>query len=133
MKTAIVLIAHGSRVEKANADLLHLAEQLRADGWPVVEAYLELAQPDIETAGGACVTQGAKRVVLLPYFLSAGVHVRRDLTTARDSLAHRYPQVEFVLGEPLGRHPLLVHILRERLLEALRPEMPGAAPPPEDA
>jgi sirohydrochlorin ferrochelatase len=56
--------------------------------------------------------------VLLPYFLSAGVHVRRDLAESRRRLAERFPQVEFRLGEPLGRHPLLLDVVAERAQQA---------------
>jgi sirohydrochlorin ferrochelatase len=65
-------------------------------------------------------------VVLVPYFLSAGVHVRRDLAAARDRLARAFPHVEFRLAEPLGRHPLLLEVVAERADEACR-----AASPPQ--
>jgi sirohydrochlorin ferrochelatase len=55
----------------------------------------------------------------VPYFLSAGVHVRRDLTAARQSLADRFAQVEFRLAEPLGRHPLLLDVVAERARQAV--------------
>jgi sirohydrochlorin ferrochelatase len=118
--TALVLIAHGSRQPEANADLHDLARQLRAaDRYAVIEpAFLELAEPTIETAGRACVAGGARRVVLVPYFLSAGVHVRRDLRDARDRLAAAFPHVEFLLAGPLGPHPLLLDILTQRAREA---------------
>ena len=119
MKTALLLIAHGSRQEEANADLFHVAARLRARGQAIVEAtFLELAEPGIEEGGIRCVEQGAERVVLVPYFLSAGVHVRRDLAAARAKLAERFPKVEFRLAEPLGRHPLLVDVVLERAREA---------------
>src|SRR5262249_13650099 len=113
MADALLLIAHGSRQEEANADLFHLAAELRRRGsHAVVEAsFLELAQPDIDAGGARCVAQGVQRVVLLPYFLSAGIHVQRDLAAARDRLATRFPHVEFRLAEPLGRHPLLVEVV----------------------
>jgi sirohydrochlorin ferrochelatase len=119
MNTALLLIAHGSRQPEANADLYHLVEGLRARGHAIVEAsFLELAEPDIAEGGRRCVSGGATRVVLVPYFLSAGVHVRRDLTAARDQLARRFPAVEFRLAEPLGRHPLLLDVVEERVREA---------------
>lgn len=119
MKTALLLIAHGSRQEEANADLLYVAGGLRARGWPIVEAsFLELAEPDIEQGGTHCIEQGAERVVLVPYFLSAGVHVRRDLSAARTKLAERFPSLDFRLAEPLGQHPLLLDVLAERVQEA---------------
>jgi sirohydrochlorin ferrochelatase len=119
-RTALLLIAHGSREPQANDDLHHLAEQLRRRGpYSVVEpAYLELAQPDIDAGGARCVEQGAGRVILVPYFLSAGVHVRRDLVDARARLAARFPGVEFRLAEPLGRHPVLVDVVAERAADA---------------
>ena len=121
MKDALLLIAHGSRQGEANADLLHLADALRRSGEyvPVMASFLELAEPNIEEGGAGCVAAGANRIVLMPYFLSAGVHVRRDLTAARDRLALRFPEVEFRLAEPLGRHPLLQAIVSERVRDAL--------------
>jgi sirohydrochlorin ferrochelatase len=119
-KTALLLIAHGSREKEANADLHHLVGKVRdRGGYAVVEAaFLELAEPDIERAGARCAEQGAEQVILLPCFLSAGVHVRRDLTEACRLLSERHPQVCFRLAEPLSRHPLLVDVLIERARQA---------------
>ena len=116
---AILLIAHGSRRSEANADLEHIAEALRhRPDSPLVEcSYLELAPPTIGVGGAACVERGATDVVLLPYFLSPGVHVREDLLTARNALAERFPHVAFQLAEPLGRHPLLLTIVEDRIRE----------------
>jgi len=120
--TALLLIAHGSRRPEANADLDHLAGVLRARGeWRLVQpAYLELCEPSIVAGGVTCVAAGATRVVMVPYFLSAGVHVVEDLTAARNELARRHPAVEFVLAEPLGRHPLLAEVVAERARKATR-------------
>ncbi len=121
MKTALLLIAHGSRQDEANADLRDVVAEIRKGGdYAVVEgAYLELAEPTIEKASARCVARGVERVVLLPYFLSAGVHVRQDLAAIRRKLAAGFPRVEFSLAEPLGPHPLLVQIVEERARQAL--------------
>ena len=119
-KTALLLIAHGSRQDEANADLLDMVAEMRKTGdYAVVEgAYLELSAPTIEEACALCVAQGAEKVVLLPYFLSAGVHVRQDLTAILGKLADSYPEVRFSLAEPLGPHPLLLEIVAVRAREA---------------
>jgi sirohydrochlorin ferrochelatase len=119
MKTALLLIAHGSREPDANNDLHALADALRGRGeYAILEAsFLELAEPTIEAAGRRCVEQGAERVILLPYFLSAGVHVKRDLQRYRDELATQFPVVEVLLAQPLGRHPLLREIVLQRAKE----------------
>lgn len=115
---AVLLIAHGSRRPEANADLVQLAERLRERGYPRVEvSYLELAEPTIPQGGKACAETGANVVLMLPYFLSAGVHVARDLEGFREQLSATFPAVEFRLCQPLGLHPLLVDVVLARLAE----------------
>src|SRR5438046_10116774 len=94
-RTALLLIAHGSRRAEANADLDYVAERMRERGrYPVVQvSFLELAEPGIEAGGAACVDRGATDVILLPYFLSAGVHVQDDFAEARHRLAASFPGV----------------------------------------
>ncbi|HEV3443323.1 MAG TPA: CbiX/SirB N-terminal domain-containing protein [Gemmataceae bacterium] len=118
--TALLLIAHGSREELANADLHYVRDQvLKQRRYGLVEvAYLELAKPAILEAADACVRQGAVEVILLPYFLSAGVHVLRDLTEAHVALSRRHPGVRFRLAAPLGQHPLLAEIVLQRAITA---------------
>ncbi len=123
MRIALQLIAHGSREPEANADLHQVAAALRLRGeYAIVEAsFLELAEPSIDQAAARCVEQGAERVVLLPHFLSAGVHVQRDLTEARGKLAARFPEVQFLLADPIGQHPMLLEILIDRARAAEQP------------
>lgn len=120
-KPALLLIAHGSRYPGANADLEWVADRLRERGayGHVQPSYLELAEPGIEAGGVICAERGASRVVMVPYFLSAGLHVREDLKAARDALASRFPEVDFQLAEPMGRHPSLVDVIDERAAEVL--------------
>jgi len=118
---SLLLIAHGSRRAEANADLEHVAEQMRRRcGYGHVQcSYLELCEPNIRDGGVKCVEAGAVEVVMLPYFLSPGVHVREDLTDAQDSLRTEYPHVSFLLAEPFGRHPLLIDLVEQRANEVL--------------
>jgi sirohydrochlorin ferrochelatase len=124
VQTALLLIAHGSRRPEANEDLAHLAAQIQTRNLFafVQTAFLELAEPTIADGGRNCVEHGVERVVLLPYFLAPGVHARDDMISARNELAARFPHVEFLLAEPLGRHPLLIDIVLERAASAKTPE-----------
>ena len=130
MPTAVLLIAHGSRHAPANDDLRRLAAHLALAGaHPIVEpAFLELAAPDIAAGGDRCVARGADRVLMIPYFLAAGVHLLRDLTAARDGLMARHPGVEFRLGPPLGPDALLEELVAKRVAQ-----LDGDGPPPEFA
>lgn len=121
LPTAVIVIAHGSRRQAANEDARWIAARLAesSDYKPIEVAYLELAAPDIRTAALTCVTQGARRVLLLPYFLSAGRHVVEDLRKVCTELSQTYPGVAFELCPPLGLHPLMLQIVRDRLQERL--------------
>ena len=117
--TAVLLIAHGSRNAAANDDLLALARRIAKTGThPIVEpCFLELADPDIPAGGRRCVERGARSVLMIPYFLSEGVHLIRDLTAARDALALAHPSANFRLAPPLGPHPLLDELVAIRIRE----------------
>ena len=130
LTTAVLLIAHGSRHAPANDDLRRVAERVAESAThPIVEAaFLELAHPDIAAAGARCVERGASRVLMIPFFLSAGVHLLRDLTAARDALTTNHPGVEFRLGPPLGPDPLLERLVGERI-----DQLDGTGPAPEFA
>ena len=79
----LLLIAHGSRRQSANDEILQLGERVSAlaeDDFDGVEvAFLELAQPDIGAGIARCVERGATRIVAVPYFLAGGNHVNRDI------------------------------------------------------
>ena len=121
-QTAVLLIAHGSRRPEANQDLVQLAKMIGSQGrYDLIEvSYLELASPTILEGGRRCVEQGAKRVLMFPYFLSAGVHVVTDLNEIRDQLAAEFPDVKFILCHHLGLHPLMTELVMLRLSEADR-------------
>ena len=117
--TAVLLMAHGSRRESANADLVRLAEIVRSKNvYRIVEiGYLELAEPTIPQGARTCLDQGARVVLMLPFFLSAGAHVAGDLERYRSELSEEFPHVSFRLCPPLGLHPLIVDVVFDRLRE----------------
>jgi sirohydrochlorin ferrochelatase len=133
--TAVLLIAHGSRHAPANDDLRRTAAWLADRGeFAIVEpAFLELAEPNIRAGGDCCADRGATRVLMVPYFLSAGVHLIRDLVAARDDLHRRHPGVEFRLGPPLGPDPALDRLVLDRAHQLDTGGSPDFAPASEMA
>ena len=122
MKTAILLMGHGSRVAEANSALHAIAEMVRKDGgYEIVEvAFREMHSPNIQAGIDACVRQGAQRVLLYPYFLFAGAHVLEDLPAEMEEAKKRHPGLQLLMGQPLGVHPKLAEIVCERIAEALK-------------
>jgi sirohydrochlorin ferrochelatase len=121
MKTAILLMAHGSRIAEANDAALEIAAQVKQmTGYDIVEvSFREQHLPNIQAGIDACVAQGAQRVLLMPYFLFVGAHVQEDLPAEMAEAKRRYPQVEFAMGKHLGAHRKLAEVVVERVAEAL--------------
>lgn len=117
----VVIVDHGSRRESSNRMLEDFAA-LFADEMPgaVVEAaHMELAEPSIGTAFGRCVARGARRVVVMPYFLLPGRHWHEDIPRLAAEAASEHEGVEFLVGSPIGLHPLMLGVVRARLEHCL--------------
>lgn len=117
MKTGVVLVSHGSRLPSANEELWRVARLLNREGeYRVVQpAYLEWAEPDVAAGIDICVAKGADRVIVVPYFLLSGTHVRKDLAELAEEAKRRHPEVTVLLAKELGMHPVLTDIILDRI------------------
>jgi len=120
VKQGIVIFAHGSRIEPANEAVRTVAAEVaRAAGHPLVEAaFLELGQPDLEGAVVRLLARGARRVLVMPYFLTMGLHLERDLPALVGAIAARHP-VEIRCTPPLDGHPGLIAVVADRVRQGL--------------
>lgn len=119
--TGIILFGHGSRVEDANQGVRDLARQVQ-DAGPyhhVRAAFLELAQPDLNAAIAEAAAAGLQRLIVIPYFLTEGTHLRRDLPNLIAPLKLKFPGVAIDLGQSLEGHPLMASIILGRIQEVL--------------
>ncbi len=120
MPTGIVVFGHGSSVASANeAVRVVAAEAGRRGGWTLYEtAFLECA-PRLEDAVARLVGEGATEVMVLPYFLTLGIHLQRDLPKIVTELEARHG-IRIEVRPPLDGHPELSGILVDRAMEAGR-------------
>jgi sirohydrochlorin ferrochelatase len=124
MTTAILLLAHGSRIAEANDPAREIAALVKQmTQFDIVEAaFREQHLPNIQQGVDMCVEQGATRILLVPYFLYMGAHVTEDLPEELEEARKRHPDVEMVLGKHLGVHKKLAEIVVERIAESLTEE-----------
>jgi sirohydrochlorin ferrochelatase len=115
-RNALIVFAHGSRIEDANEAVRRVAAQAAERcGFELWQAaFLELAAPDLPAAVGGLASQGARRVIVTPYFLTMGVHLTNDLPRILGSIAKQHPGLELECAPPLDGHPALVDIVSDR-------------------
>ncbi len=119
--TGIVLFAHGSSVEGANRSVEDLAGKVRTTGpySHVSAAFLELARPNLSDALEGALEAGLKHVIIIPYFLTMGVHLQQDLPRLIAEERRRHPNLEITVAESLEGHPLMASIILERVRKAI--------------
>ena len=121
-KTGFVVFAHGSTVESANqAVRAVVADMARAGSFELTEtAFLEGGKPGLLTAIESLMERGAGRICVVPYFLTTGMHLKRDLPALIDECRSKHPSLEVVVSGPLDGHPALARILLDRANAALQ-------------
>jgi sirohydrochlorin cobaltochelatase len=104
MTQGLLLFAHGARDPRWAEPFDAVAARVQAarPEWQVELAYLEFMQPDLRSAGERLAAAGCGRVVVLPLFLGAGGHVRKDLPLLMAELAAAHPSVQWHLSRAIG-------------------------------
>ena len=118
--TGLILFAHGSSVESANAAVRAVTASLDVGGYDLIEtAFLELGAPDLPHAVDSLAERGATRIVVVPYFLTLGIHLQRDLPRIVDEIRQAHPRIHIEVTEPLDGHPALLQVVLDRARTAL--------------
>jgi sirohydrochlorin ferrochelatase len=129
--TGFILFGHGSRIESANDSVRRAAASLAASGrFPVEPAFLELGKPDLAAAVDTLAGQGASRIIVIPYFLTLGTHLQRDLPILIGQSARRHVAVSIEMTAPLDGHPALLEVLLDRATQAEAVATSGAGGTP---
>jgi sirohydrochlorin ferrochelatase len=81
-------------------------------------AFLEGGKPSLGEAAAQLASEGASRIVVLPYFLTLGLHLQRDLPNLIEQAKGRVPGVAIEVTPPLDGHPAMVEALLDRAREA---------------
>jgi sirohydrochlorin cobaltochelatase len=113
MTKALILFAHGARDPLWRQPFEAVAEQVRAlrPDTAVRLAYLEFMAPSLTEAGDQLARSGATEVCVVPMFLGAGGHVRRDLPALLEALRQQHPQVSWVLRPAIGEAQAVIEAM----------------------
>lgn len=112
---ALLLIAHGSRRQQSNEEVIKLAEKLNDNSraqYSIIHAgFLELAAPLIPDGIKKCVDEGATSIVILPYFLNSGRHVIEDIPNIVTNAQNDYPDIDIKIAAHLGASDMMMDLL----------------------
>ena len=100
--TALIVFAHGSSVESANDAVRAVAAAVAREGaFELVEpAFLEGGKPDLAGAIARLAGRGASKVLVVPYFLTLGLHLQRDLPRIVADISRGQPDLDIRVAPP---------------------------------
>lgn len=104
MKRGVLLFAHGARDSRWAIPFEDVARRVReaAPEAQVTLAFLEFMNPDMVDAGRQLAEAGCTHVDVVPLFLGAGGHVRKDVPQLLASLQSAHPAVHWELRPAVG-------------------------------
>ena len=119
MRTAIIIVDHGSRMAESNRLLEQVAEAFGkrfSERYAIVEpAHMELAEPSIAAAYHRCVERGGDRIVVCPFFLGPGKHWTGDIPRLTAEACSKHPGTRYHVTPPLGLDDLILELLQKRV------------------
>ena len=117
----LLLVAHGSRRQESNLEIESLSKKITKieskEFDKVMPAFLEFASPSIPEAIKKCSEIGAAKVTILPYFLSAGVHITRDIPNEISEASQNTPDLDIQIANYFGSRDEIAEILMKTALD----------------
>ncbi|NJC73265.1 sirohydrochlorin chelatase [Planosporangium thailandense] len=118
MNAPLLIAGHGTADEAGAEQFRQFVKRVDgALGVPVAGGFIELSNPPIASAVDALLATGARRVAAVPLMLVAAGHAKGDIPASLARERQRHQELSFVYGRPLGPHPTILALLRERLAE----------------
>lgn len=113
MKTAVIILGHGSRSGSADDAVQRIAAEVRKSGrYEIVEhAFLQYVLPSPQEVLENCIRRHAEKIVVVPLFMQPGAHVTKDIPALVEGAKKQHPNIEIMVTDFAGSHPLMTEIV----------------------
>ena len=125
-KRGVLLFAHGARDPRWAGPFEDVARRVRGrePALAVQLAFLEFMTPSLCGAGELLVGAGCTQVDVIPLFLGAGGHVRKDLPELLAELAAAHPRVQWHLQRAIGEVDSVIEAMAGAAIASLNETQP---------
>jgi sirohydrochlorin ferrochelatase len=114
----ILVIGHGSSDDAARTAFQHTVNSLVPFYKSVNFCFLELDTPNIDEGVRKIVNVGTGFLIVVPYFLHKGVHVKKDVKDALHSALEKLGRTEIYMTDHLGAGGQIIEAILDRAREA---------------
>ena len=120
----LLLIGHGSSDRRAREAFDYVVDSLKPHFRSVHFCFLELDEPDIMEGIRSSLASSPKCLLLVPYFLHKGAHIKYDIVREINTSIREQNPSNMYLTEHLGADDQLVNIVLDRAMEVERGILP---------
>lgn len=115
-KQPVIVLSHGSKSEEAIDDFHYIVETMKekSGNLEIYGAQMEMAEPSLEEVVSELAPQEPDKVIIVPYFLYNGNHIKKDIPAKIEKLKERYPGITFEFLSPIGKEPLMADIMLKK-------------------
>ena len=116
----VLVIGHGSSDIRAREAFIHTVSSLCQYYRSVSFCFLELDEPSIDKAITTIISNGSKTMLIMPYFLHKGSHIKHDVMQEVQSALIKNKFENAFVSRHLGVDDRLVKLVLERASEVER-------------
>jgi len=113
----VLLIGHGSKDPNARMSLRYISDGLEERYRAVKYCFLEIEEPNIKQGIEMSVDNTPNVLVVMPYFLHRGAHVKRDIHQDLDPAIASSGIKNVLISEHLGTDDKIIDLVLERAKE----------------
>jgi sirohydrochlorin ferrochelatase len=113
----IMLIGHGSKDPNAKTSLQYVVDGLKDSYRNVTLCWLEIEEPNIEQGINASAKNNPNVLIVVPYFLHRGAHVKRDIYEDLNPAMEKSGIENIFITKHLGTDDKLIDLVIERAKE----------------
>jgi len=121
VKTAVIILGHGSKNSRSGDPLRQVAGEVKKHGlYDIVEyAFLQHCDPTPQNAIETCVRKNAAQIVIVPFFMQPGAHVARDIPALVEKAQKQFASVKIIVTDYAGAHPLMTKIVMDLIATSI--------------
>lgn len=122
---AMLIVGHGTRDEDGAGEFRSFVRRVeqraleRGAADAVAGGFIELSPPPLKDAVAGLVDAGYRDLTAVPLILLAAGHAKGDIPAALARERERHPGLRTKYARPLGPHPVVLELLRQRLAECV--------------
>jgi sirohydrochlorin cobaltochelatase len=129
MRTGVLLVGHGSKLEENRRLVLGMAGRLEREGQfgPVVPCFMQINAPSVSKGLSVLAAMGVDTIYIQPCFLAGGIHISKDIPEAvgieegssGGFVTIEGRRLELKYCRPIGEDDRLAGILSDRIRERM--------------